>query len=60
MNYQNVTGSTGTSIFISFNELYGNASPEAAPTEPKECINTLITLLFNSVNRSITHLVVRW
>ncbi len=32
MNYQIVTGSTGTSISISFIELYGNASLEAAPT----------------------------
>ena len=34
MNYQIVTGSTGTSISISFIEVYGNASPEAAPTGP--------------------------
>jgi hypothetical protein len=32
MNYQIVTGSTGTSISISFMEVYGNAS--AAPTGP--------------------------
>jgi hypothetical protein len=34
MNYQIVTGSTGTSISISFMEVYGNASPAAAPTGP--------------------------
>ena len=34
MNYQIVTGSTGTSISISFIEVYGNASPAAAPTRP--------------------------
>ena len=32
MNYQIVTGSTGTSISISFIEIYGNAIPAAAPT----------------------------
>jgi hypothetical protein len=35
MNYQIVTGSTGTSISISFIEVYGNASPAAAGTGPK-------------------------
>ena len=35
MNYQIVTGSTGTSISISFIEVYGNASPAAAATGPK-------------------------
>jgi hypothetical protein len=35
MNYQIVTGSTGTSISISFIEVYGNASPEVAATGPK-------------------------
>jgi hypothetical protein len=35
MNYQIVTGSTGTSISISFIEVYGNATPAAAPTGPK-------------------------
>ena len=34
MNYQIVTGSTGTSISISFIEVYGNATPAAAPTAP--------------------------
>jgi len=34
MRYQIVTGSTGTSISISFIEVYGNASPAAA-TGPK-------------------------
>jgi len=34
MNYQIVTGSTGTSISISFIEVYGNALPAAAPTGP--------------------------
>ena len=34
MNYQIVTGSTGTSISISFIEVYGNATPAAAPTGP--------------------------
>jgi hypothetical protein len=29
MNYQIVTGSTGTSISISFIEVYGNATPAA-------------------------------
>jgi len=32
MNYQIVTGSTGT--YISFIEVYGNATPAAAPTRP--------------------------
>jgi len=35
INYQIVTGSTGTSISISFIEVYGNATPAAAPTGPK-------------------------
>jgi hypothetical protein len=35
MNYQIVTGSTGTSISISFIEVYGNASSAAAATGPK-------------------------
>jgi hypothetical protein len=35
MNYQIVTGSTGTSISISFIEVYGNATPPAAVTGPK-------------------------
>jgi hypothetical protein len=35
MNYQIVTGSAGTSISISFIEVYGNASPAAATTGPK-------------------------
>ena len=35
MNYQIVTASTGTSISISFIEVYGNARPAAAPTGPK-------------------------
>jgi hypothetical protein len=35
MNYQIVTGSTGTSISISFIKVYGNATPAAAPTERK-------------------------
>jgi hypothetical protein len=35
MNYQIVTGSTGTSISISFIEVYGNATPTAAATGPK-------------------------
>jgi len=35
MNYQIMTGSTGTSISISFIEVYGNATPAAAPTVPK-------------------------
>jgi hypothetical protein len=35
MNYQIVTGSTGTSISISFIEVYGNASSTAVPTGPK-------------------------
>ena len=35
MNYQIVTGSTGTSISISFIEVYGNATPAAAATGPK-------------------------
>jgi len=34
MNYQIVTGSTGTSISISFIEVYGNATPAAAATGP--------------------------
>jgi hypothetical protein len=34
MNYQIVTESTGTSISISFIEVYGNATPAAAPTGP--------------------------
>ena len=34
MNYQIVTGSTGTSISTSFIEVYGNASPTAALTRP--------------------------
>lgn len=32
MNYKLATGSTGTSISISFIEVYGNATPAAAPT----------------------------
>ena len=35
MNYQIVTGSTGTSISLSFIEVYGNATPAAAATGPK-------------------------
>jgi hypothetical protein len=35
MNYQIVTGSTGTSTPISFIEVYGDASPAAAATGPK-------------------------
>ena len=35
MNYQIVTGSTGTSMSISFIEVYGNATPAAAATGPK-------------------------
>jgi hypothetical protein len=35
MNYQVVTGSTGTSISISFIEAYGNASPTVPATGPK-------------------------
>ena len=35
MNYQIVTGSTGTSISISFIEVYGNATPAATATGPK-------------------------
>jgi hypothetical protein len=35
MNYQIVTGSTGTSISISFIEVYGNATPAAAATGVK-------------------------
>jgi hypothetical protein len=35
MNYQIVTGSTGTFISISFIEVYGNATPAAAATGPK-------------------------
>ena len=35
MNYQIVTGSTGTSISISFIEVYGNATQAAAATGPK-------------------------
>jgi hypothetical protein len=35
MNYQIVTGSTGTSISISFIEVYGNATPAVAATGPK-------------------------
>ena len=35
MNYQIVTGSTGTSISISFIEVYGNASPTAVATGPR-------------------------
>jgi hypothetical protein len=35
MNYQIVTASTGTSISLSFIEVYGNATPAAAPTGPK-------------------------
>ena len=35
MNYQIVTGSTDTSISISFIEAYGNATPAAAATVPK-------------------------
>ena len=31
MNYQIVTGSTGTSISISFIEVYGNATPATGP-----------------------------
>jgi hypothetical protein len=34
MNYQIVTGSTGTSLSISFIEVYGNATPAAAATVP--------------------------
>ncbi|HXX98591.1 MAG TPA: hypothetical protein VEL11_15925 [Candidatus Bathyarchaeia archaeon] len=34
MNYQIVTGSTSTSISISFIEVYGNATPAAAATGP--------------------------
>jgi hypothetical protein len=34
MNYQIVTGSPGTSISISFIEVYGNATPAAAVTGP--------------------------
>ena len=34
MNYQIVTGSTGTSISLSFIEVYGNATPAAAATGP--------------------------
>jgi hypothetical protein len=34
MNYQTVTGSTGTSISLSFIEVYGNATQAAAPTRP--------------------------
>jgi hypothetical protein len=40
MNYQIVTGSTGTSISISFIEVYSNASPEVAATDLS--ISTLI------------------
>jgi len=32
MNYQIVTGSTGTSISLSFIEVYGNATPASAAT----------------------------
>ena len=35
MNYQIVTGSTGTSISISFIEEYGNTTPAAEATGPK-------------------------
>ena len=35
MNCQLLTGSTGTSISISFIEVYGNATPAAAATGPK-------------------------
>jgi hypothetical protein len=35
MSYQIVTGSTGTSISISFIDVYGNATPAAADTGPK-------------------------
>ena len=34
MNYQIVTGSTGTSISISFIEVYGNTTPAATTTGP--------------------------
>ena len=55
MNYQIVTGSTGTSISISFIEVYGNATPALELQDLS--INTLIILLSNNVNRSITRLV---
>ena len=44
MRYRIVTGSTGTSISISFIEVYGNASPAAAATGPRyqHFDNTLI------------------
>ena len=35
LNYQIVTGSTGSSISILFIEVYGNATPAAADTGPK-------------------------
>jgi len=35
MNYQIVTGSTSTSISISFIDVYANATPGAAATGPK-------------------------
>jgi hypothetical protein len=35
MNYQIVTASTGTSISLSFIEVYGNATPAAAATGSK-------------------------
>ena len=35
MNYQIVTGSTGSSISISFIEVYGNTTPAAEATGPK-------------------------
>ena len=35
MRYRIVTGSTGTSISISFIEVYGNATPAAAATGPE-------------------------
>jgi hypothetical protein len=45
MNYQIVTGSTGTSIFISLIEVYGNATQAAAATMMSYPIapHTLIT-----------------
>ena len=53
LNYQIVTGSTGSSISISFIEVYGDAA--AAPT----LTGTLIILLDGFlVDRIITHLVV--
>ena len=49
MNYQLLTGSTGTSISISF-----RLQLQDPPTD------TLIILLLNNVSKSITHSVVRW